>query len=220
MFSFANPQYLYLLILLPCVVGLYLLARRARRKRLERMGKRSIIEGLMPETSNSKPVVRLTLQLLLLALVIIILARPQAGVRKTTVTSTGIEAFIALDLSNSMRASSTSNIDDISRLQRSKQVLEKLIDKLNGNKVGLIVFAGRAYMQMPLTTDCMLAKMYLASLDTDLIPTQGTAIGEAIDMAAKSFSDNPKVQKSIIIITDGENFEDDAVAAATQAGKN
>ena len=219
MINFAHPQYFYLLLLLPALVLLFLWNRRDRRKRLERYGRRSSIEPLMPEVSRYKPWIRLTLELLLLAMVIVVLARPRAGSSKTTTKVHGIEVMVAVDVSNSMNASSTDNPQDVSRLQRAKMVLQKLIDRLDNNKVGLIVFAGNAYMQMPMTSDAASAKLFLNGINTNMAPTQGTAIGAAINLALNGFSQNKKSQKAIIIITDGENFEDDAVSAAKNAAK-
>lgn len=220
MFSFANPGYLYLLLLLPVIAGAHLLARKARKNKLARYGKLQVIGDLMPDVSPYKPWIKLSLELLLLALVIIIMARPRAGASKTTARVHGIEVMVAVDVSNSMNASSTDSPQDISRLQRAKLILEKLIDRLQGDKVGLIVFAGNAYMQMPLTGDASSAKLFLSGINTNMVPTQGTAIGAAIDMAMQSFSQSKKSQKTIIIITDGENFEDDATGAAKRAQEN
>ena len=211
MINFAHPQYFYLLLLLPALVLLFLWNRRDRSKRLQRYGKRASIEPLMPEVSRYKPWIRLTLELLLLAMVIVVLARPRAGSSKTTTKVHGIEVMVAVDVSNSMNASSTDNPQDVSRLQRSKMILQKLIDRLDNNKVGLIVFAGNAYMQMPMTSDAASAKLFLNGISTNMAPTQGTAIGAAINLALNGFSRSKKSQKAIIIITDGENFEDDAV---------
>ncbi len=219
MINFAHPQYFYLLLLLPALVVLFLWNRRDRSKRLQRYGKRSSIEPLMPEVSRYKPWIRLTLELLLLAMVIVVLARPRAGTSKTTTQVHGIEVMVAVDVSNSMNASSTDNPQDVSRLQRSKMILQKLIDRLDNNKVGLIVFAGNAYMQMPMTSDAASAKLFLNGINTNMAPTQGTAIGAAINLALNGFSQSKKSQKAIIIITDGENFEDDAVGAAREAAK-
>ncbi len=219
MFGFAHSQYLYLLLLLPVLAGLFLLARRAQQQRLSRLGKLAVIGQLMPERSKFKPWIRLGIELLLLAMVVLVIARPRAGAKVTNSTLKGIEVIVALDVSNSMDAASDNDQQNVSRLQRSKLILEKLIDKLEGNKVGLIVFAGNAYMQMPLTGDAQSAKMYLSSINTSMVPTQGTAIGAAIKMAQSAFSNNPKTQKSVILITDAENFEDDAVGAATEARK-
>lgn len=220
MFSFANPQYLYLLLLLPLVAAAFLLSRRARLRSLKRYGRPEQVEQLMPDVSRYKPWIRLTLELLLIAVVVIILARPRGGARTTSTTVHGVEVMVCVDVSNSMNAAADDNMQEISRLQRSKMVLQKLIDRLQGNKVGLIVFAGNAYMQMPLTGDPESAKMFLDDISTSMVPSQGTAIGGAIQMARQAFSKNPHTQKSIIIITDGENFEDDAVAAAKQAHKD
>lgn len=219
MFSFANPEYLYLLLLLPVVAGLFWLSQRAKAKKIAKFGRAGVVKGLMPEQSKYKPWIRLTVELVLLATIVVILARPRGGAQETNTTMKGIEMMICLDVSNSMNAASDDDAPDVSRLQRSKQVLEKLIDRITGNKVGLIVFAGNAYMQMPITGDAQSAKMYLSSINTDMVPTQGTAIGAAINMACQCFSSNPRTQKTIIVITDGENFEDDAVSSAEDARK-
>lgn len=219
MFSFANPEYLYLLLLLPVVAGLFWLFQRAKAKKIAKFGRAGVVKELMPEQSKYKPWIRLTVELVLLATIVVILARPRGGAQETNTTMKGIEVMICLDVSNSMNAASDDDAPDVSRLQRSKQVLEKLIDRITGNKVGLIVFAGNAYMQMPITGDAQSAKMYLSSINTDMVPTQGTAIGAAINMACQCFSSNPRTQKTIIVITDGENFEDDAVSSAEDARK-
>lgn len=220
MFGFANPEYLYLLFLLPVIAGLFLLAKHNRARKIAKFGRPEVVNQLMPEQSQYKPWIRLGLELLILAVVIVILARPRGGAHQQNVTINGVEVMICLDVSNSMRAASDDNQTDISRLQRSKLVLEKLIDKLQGNKVGLVIFAGNSYMQMPLTSDAAAAKMFLNDISTDMVPTQGTAIGSAINMAVSGFSNNPKSQKTIIVITDGENFEDDAQSSAKEAAKN
>lgn len=220
MFGFANPQYLYLLLLLPAIAALFWLARQARLRQLKKFGRQEVIDQLMPDVSRYKPYIQLSIELLLLAVVVIILARPRAGSSPTSATVHGIEMMVAIDVSNSMNASSTDDPQDISRLQRAKMILEKIIDRSQNDKVGLIVFAGNAYMQMPLTGDVSSAKLFLNGINTNMAPTQGTAIGAAIEMACGSFSQSKKSQKTIIVITDGENFEDDAVSAASQANKN
>ncbi len=219
MFSFANPQYFYLLLLLPAVAALFWWARARRRKQLQTFGRQRVVQELMPEVSNIKPWVKLALELLLLAVVIIILARPRAGASKTTDKVHGIEVMVAMDISNSMNASCSDNPKDISRLQRAKLLVQKMMDSFDNDKVGLIVFAGNAYMQMPMTSDVSSAKLFLSNISTNLAPTQGTAIGAAITLAAQSFSPSKKSQKTIVVITDGENFEDDAASAAHQAQK-
>lgn len=220
MFSFANPEYLYLLLLIPVIAVLFLWSRAKRKKSIAKFGRKAVVETLMPDVSTYKPWIKLTLELLALAAIVIVLARPRAGARTSTTTTRGIEVMVALDVSNSMRASCSDNPDDMSRLERSKMILEKLIDKFENDRVGLVVFAGNAYVQMPITSDYLSAKMYLSSINTNMVPTQGTAIGAAINLAMNSFSKNKKCQKSIIVITDGENHEDDAVGAAKEAAKN
>lgn len=221
MFSFANPEFLYLLVLLPAIAGLYLLERMARKKNMAAFGREDQVRNLMPDVSTRKPLIRLIIILLLLAMVIIILARPRAGAgKKLTGATNGIEVVIAMDVSNSMNASCTSDPQGMSRLQRSKMIMEKLIERLRNDKVALVVFAGRSYMQMPMTIDGQSAKMFLSGINTSMVPLQGTAIGSAIDMSMQAFTKESKASKSIILITDAENFEDDAVEAAKNASSN
>jgi Ca-activated chloride channel family protein len=217
MVSFAYPYLLYLLLAIPVFLGLYLLARVARRKKLQRFGNMTVLERLMPDASKYVPAVKIALQMLALAALVIVLARPRAGAKEEVSNVHGIEVMVALDVSNSMLASSTDDPNGISRLQRAKHVLEKLIDKLDNDKVGLIVFAGEAYTQLPITSDFISAKMYLNSISTEMVPTQGTAIGSAIGMATHSFSPDEDIQKAIIVITDGENQVGDAVTMAKEA---
>lgn len=219
MFSFANPEYLYLLILIPIIFGLFLLSRMIRAKNIKKYGNPALLEAQMPDVSKYKPWIKISIQLVALALIIIILARPRAmdNSKAETVNVQGIEVMVALDVSNSMLASSSDDPNGISRLQQAKLLLEKLIDKLGNDKVGLIVFAGDAYTQIPITADFVSAKMFLSNIEPSMVPTQGTAIGAAIKMAANSFTADDKIQKSIILITDGENHEDDAVEAAKDA---
>lgn len=219
MFSFAYPDAFYLLLLLPVIVLLYYLARKARKRNMSRFGRDEVVGDLIPNVSRYKSRVKLTLELLALAIVVVMLARPRAGAGKTTENLTGIEVMVAVDVSNSMLASSSSDPQGMSRMQRSKMILEKLIEKLSGDKVGLIVFAGNAYMQMPLTGDSQSAKMFLNNINPNMAPTQGTAIGAAIEMATSAFSKQSKAQKAIIVLTDGENHEDDATEAASAARK-
>ncbi len=219
MFSFANPEYLYLLILIPVIFGLFLLSRMIRAKNIKKYGNPALLEAQMPDVSKYKPWIKISIQLVALALIVIILARPRAmgNSKAETINVQGIEVMVALDVSNSMLASSTDDPNGISRLQQAKLLLEKLIDKLGNDKVGLIVFAGDAYTQIPITADFVSAKMFLSNIEPSMVPTQGTAIGAAIKMAANSFTADDKIQKSIILITDGENHEDDAVEAAKDA---
>lgn len=219
MFSFANPYLLYLLFLIPAITGLYLLSRYSRKRKLKRYGKFAVLSPLMPDASRYKPWIKITLQLLAVAALVFVLARPRAGAKEEVSEVQGIEVMICLDVSNSMLASSTDDPKGVSRLQRAKLVLEKLIDKLDNDKVGLIVFAGDAYTQLPITSDFVSAKMFLNSISTEMVPTQGTSIGAAIEMAMSSFTPTDDMQKAIIVITDGESFDDDPIAATQTAVK-
>jgi Ca-activated chloride channel family protein len=220
MFSFANPQYFLLLLIIPLLLALFLLAKFSRTRNLQKFGHLEVLAKLMPDTSKYMPWIKITLQLIAVALIVVILARPRAGAKDQKVKVHGIEVMIALDVSNSMMASATDDPNGVSRLQLSKMILEKMIDNFENDKVGLIVFAGNAYTQLPITTDYVSAKMFLNEVSTKMVPTQGTAIGAAIKLAANSFTQNSKSQKAIVVITDGENHEDDAVAAATDARKS
>ena len=223
MFSFGNPQYLFLLLFVPVVLGLFLLSRHARTKKLKKYGNLLILQQQMPTASRYTPWIRISLELLAFVLIVVMLARPLAKTEQElkTVKVQGSEVVVAVDLSNSMLASTTEDVDGMSRLQRTKHVVEKLFERLENDKVGLVVFAGDAFVQMPLTNDFSAAKHYLNSLSTNMIDNQGTAIGAAIETSMSLFSDNPQCQKSIVLITDGENHEDDAeqsVRAAKDAG--
>ncbi|MEG1539232.1 MAG: BatA domain-containing protein, partial [Muribaculaceae bacterium] len=145
MFSFANPNSLYLLLLIPLLIMVFILARVAHTKKLERYGHLTVLNKLMPDVSKYKPWIKITVQLVAIAMIVIIIARPRAGAKEQTVEVKGIEVMIALDVSNSMRASATDDVKGVNRLQKAKLFLEKLIDKLDNDKVGLIVFAGNAY---------------------------------------------------------------------------
>lgn len=222
MITFAYPHLLYLLLLLPAVAGLFLWARYSRRRKLRRFGNTETLAPLMPEVSRYMPWVKLTFSLLIIAVLVIILARPRAtsgldADSAETETSRGIEVMVCLDVSNSMLASSTDDEAGVSRLQRAKFILEKLIDKMSNDKVGLIVFAGDAYTQLPITSDYISAKMFVNSITTDMVPTQGTAIGAALEMAMNSFTPTDDMGKAIVLLTDAENFEDNAVDAAKRA---
>lgn len=224
MISFAYPHLLYLLLLLPVVAGLFLWARMSRRRKLSRYGNPEVIAHLMPEVSKYMPWVKMSLSLLIIAVLVIIIARPRAtgGIdadASESTTSRGIEVMVCLDVSNSMLASTTDDDRGLSRLQRAKHILEKLIDKMTNDKVGLIVFAGDAYTQLPITSDYISAKMFLNGITPDIVPTQGTAIGAALEMAMNSFTPTDDMGKAIIVITDGENFEDNAVDAAKRAAE-
>lgn len=221
MISFANPSALYFLLAIPAIAGLYALARMLRKRKLKEFGNVSMVKRLMPQASPYMPTVKIVLELTAMIFIIVGIARPilplSSDGESEKETSAGIEIMICVDVSNSMRASSTDDEQGISRMQRAKFILEKLVDKLQNDKVGLIVFAGDAYMQLPITSDYISAKMFLNNLNPGAVPTQGTAIGAAIEMATNSFSPESEFLKAILLITDVENFEDDAIQATKQA---
>lgn len=214
-FRFANTEYLYALILIPLLAVLFMVTRLLRKRALARFAHKGILEELAPDTSNFRPVFKFILWLLALSSVIVALARPQFGSKLKTEKRKGVELIIALDVSNSMMA------EDIepNRLERAKRAISRLVDNLNNDKIGLIVFAGDAYTQLPITTDYASAKLFLNAVNTGFVPRQGTAIGTAINLAVNSFSPQFAGNKAIIIITDGENHEDDAIGAATSAAE-
>jgi len=220
MFDFANPTYLYLLAAVPVGVLLFMAARASRRAKLRRFGRLASIEHLMPDTSRYTPAVKLTLQMIALAALVIVLARPSAGAKEQQEVSAGIEVMIAFDVSNSMLASSTDRPDGVSRLDRARLLLEKLVDRLDNDKVGLVVFAGQSKMQLPLTSDFYTAKMYLNELSPNQISYQGTSISSAIKMAMNAFSPAEDMHKAIILITDAEDHEGEAIETAKLAAEN
>lgn len=215
MLFFAKPAFLWLLLLVPLLPVIYALVRGARRRRVARFGDPELVARLMPHYSAGKGWVRLVLFDLALACLALCLARPQMGAKLTEKETHGAEIMICLDVSNSMLARDYSP----NRLERAKLAVSRLVDKLRDDRIGLIVFAGKSFVQLPITTDYVSAKMFLGSIDTQSVPVQGTAIGEAILTAAKGFSAQSEKSRAIIVITDGENHEDDPVGAAREAAE-
>jgi Ca-activated chloride channel homolog len=213
LFRFANENYLYLLLLIPVIIALWILNEYRKRRALKRFGNTDLVRKLIPEFSKTRPVVKFILQILAISLAIIMLARPQFGSKIEEVKRQGVEVILALDVSNSMLA------EDIqpNRLERAKQAISRLVENLDNDKIGLIVFAGDAYTQIPVTTDYISAKMFLSTIGPEMVAKQGTAIGSAIDLAMRSFTPGTGKSKAIVIITDGENHEDDPVAKAKEA---
>ncbi|MBR1946927.1 MAG: VWA domain-containing protein [Bacteroidaceae bacterium] len=211
--KFASPEYLYLLILLPLLLAVYIYSNYRRNRNLRLYGDVQLLKSLMPDVSLYRPSIKFWLSFAALALIVVALARPQFGSKKETITRQGIEAVIALDISNSMMA------EDIApnRLEKAKKIISRLIDKFENDKVGLIVFAGDAFVQLPITNDFISAKMFLETISPALISRQGTDIGGAISLAMKSFTNTEGVGKAIILITDGENHEGGAEEAAKLA---
>jgi Ca-activated chloride channel family protein len=186
-----------------------------QKKAFKKLGDTNLLKQLSPEVSNGKPILKLILWCVAFILITIGLANPQIGTKLEEVKREGVDVIIALDISNSMRA------EDIrpNRLEKAKQAIARFIDRLENDRIGIIVFAGRAYVQLPITSDFNAAKLFLGSIDPDLIPTQGTAIGAAIDLAVQSFVGQENKYKTLVIITDGENHEDDALESARNAVK-
>lgn len=216
MFRFAHPEYLFLFILIPVLVGVFIYTEIKKRRNLNLYGNPQLLEGLMPNASFVRPKIKFYMQLTAVFLLVIILAQPQFGTKVENTKRQGIEVIIALDVSNSMLA------QDIqpSRLDKAKQVLSKLVDEMDNDKIGLVVFAGDAYTQLPITVDYVSAKMFFSGISPQLVPRQGTAIGSALDLAIKSFGTKTEAGRAIIVITDGENHEDDAIGAAKLAAEN
>lgn len=219
MFDYAYPQFLYLLLLLPVIWLIWYMSRRSRQAKIRRFGRPEMVDRLMPMASKYKPAVKITLRLLALAMLIVVLARPRTDQKEAEATVNGIEIMIAFDVSNSMLASSTDDPNGTPRLSRAVFTLEKMVDKLKDDKVGLLVFAGEPKLQLPLTTDYYSAKVYLNELNPNMISYQGTDLGGAITMAMNNFSPAEDVHKAIILITDAENHEGDAVEAAKKASE-
>ena len=215
MFKFANPNALFLYLLLLFVVGVYLYASVRRKSALRKYGDPELIAALMPEVSNHRPQLKFWITFVALCFMVLLIARPQFGSKVETVKRQGIETVIALDISNSMLAEDVAP----SRLEKSKNIISKLVDSFEDDKVGLIVFAGDAFIQLPITSDFISAKMFLESINPGLITRQGTNIKAAIDMATRSFTPREGVGKAVIIITDGENHEGGAVEAAKAAAE-
>ncbi len=214
MFRFANIEYLWALLIVPILIVAHVLYTRHKRRQLQAVGDSDLVEALMPNASHVRPHVKFSLLLLALVLIIFAAARPQYGTKEQTIKRQGIEMMVALDISNSMLA------EDISpnRLEKAKQMLTSMINRFVDDKIGMVVFAGNAFTQLPITCDYVSAKTFLQNIDPSLIPAQGTAIGKAIETSLLSFgSEESEASRVIILITDGENHEDDAIGAAKKA---
>ncbi len=213
MIRFENIEYLYAFAVIPLLLIIYILYRFSRGKRLKRIGDMHLVKLLIPDTSSHKAILKFTIMLLAISMVILALANPQIGTRLEEVKREGIEIILAVDVSNSMLA------EDVrpNRLERAIRSINRLLDNLGEDKVGLIIFAGKSFLQLPLTTDFAAARLITSTISTDMAGTQGTAIGSAIDLAVESFSQDVTKSKVLIIMTDGENHEDDALSAAKRA---
>ncbi|MBA7625812.1 hypothetical protein ES703_33244 [subsurface metagenome] len=215
MFRFANSDFLYLLIALPVIIALYIVLVLLSKRNLLRFTDSAFFDILMPMRSPARRNFKFILFFFSLFFIIIALARPQFGSKLEEVKREGIEMIIALDVSRSMLA------EDIkpNRLERAKQALITLINRMQDDKIGMIVFAGNAYTQLPITTDYISAKLFLSNINTEIVSRQGTAIASAIELGIKSFTQDTEASKVIVIISDGENHEGDAIAAAGKAAE-
>lgn len=215
MFRFANPEYLYLLFLVPLLAVVYaVVLRRARRKWLK-FADKAFRSQLVPDFSSRRRLFKFILVEVALALMIVMLARPQKGLVESKDESAGIEAVFVLDVSNSMLAQDVQP----DRLERAKLLVSTLIDRMKNDKVALVVFAGEAYPQLPITNDYVSAKMFLDNISPGMVTLQGTNLASAINLARISFTEQKKVGKAIVIITDGEDHEEGALKAAEEAAK-
>lgn len=216
MINFAHAQYLLLLLLIPFFFVFQAIVQMLRKRRVQKFGDVRLVSKLMPSYSKGKTWIRTSLFSLGFFFLIIGLSRPQIGAKLKEHQTKGAEIMIALDVSNSMLAEDYSP----NRLERAKLAISRLVDKLRDDRIGLIVFAGNSFVQLPITTDYVSAKMFLRSISNESVPIQGTAMGEAINTAIRSFSAQSEKSRAIIVITDGENHEDDPVAAAKMAADN
>ena len=210
MFKFEYPIALYFFILIPVILIFFFITQYRKKKLVNQFGNSELIGQLMPFLSTNRPIIKLIFFIIAFTFFVIGLAGPEFGSKMEKSKHKGVEIIIALDVSNSMMA------QDIQpcRLERAKQAISQLVDQLKEDKIGLIVFAGEAYTQLPITTDYVSAKMFLSTISTKSVAVQGTAIGDAINLAARSFTPDGTNNKAIILITDGENHEDDAVEAS------
>lgn len=215
MINFAQAQYLLLILLIPFFFVIQAVVLKLRQRRIRRFGDEELVRQLMPSYSKAKTWVRVTIFSIGFFFFAIGLSRPQIGAKLKEHETKGAEIMIVLDVSNSMLAEDYSP----NRLERAKLAISRLVDKLHDDRIGLIVFAGNSFVQLPITTDYVSAKMFMNSISTESVPVQGTAIGEAINTALRSFSAQSEKSRAVIVITDGENHEDDPVAAATQAAE-
>lgn len=213
MVRFEHIEFLWALSLVPLFIIVFLLVRRWKRKAIAKLGDRRTVLGTIPEVSFRRPGIKFVLFILAFASLVIAAANPQVGTKIEEGKRNGADLMILLDVSNSMLAGDLSP----NRLENAKRAISQLIDNLHNDRIGIIIFAGEAYVQLPITTDYSAAKLFLNNINTDIVPTQGTAIGAAIDMGMKSFDFVNGSSKAMILMTDGENHEDDAVGAAKNA---
>lgn len=216
MFKFANPEYLYLFFLAPVFIGGFIFLNILKKKDVLKLGQIDLAKRMMPELSLKRSYLKFWLVLAALGFGIIILARPQFGTKVEKVDKKGIELVIAIDVSNSMLAQDVAP----SRLARAKQLLTRIIDERRNDKIAIVVFAGEAFIQLPMTADTQSAKIFLESINTNLVPVQGTVLGSAINTSMSCFSNEKDIDRAIILITDAEDHESDAEAVAAKAAES
>ena len=213
--SFKDPHFLYILFAVLFFVALYFYSNARRKRNIAQYGDVELLKALIPSSAVLRSRITFWLTTVALVLLVIAVARPRYGTKKETLLTKGVEVVVALDISNSMMA------EDIvpSRLDKAKRLISRMITQASGNKFALIVYAGDAFVQLPITDDQVSANMFLNQITPSLIKRQGTNVGEAIDLACRSFSDNEKIGKAIVVITDGENHEGGAEEAARRASE-
>ena len=216
MLQFQSPQYLYLFFVIPILVILYIYSILLHKKQIRKLGDVTLVTALMPNRSELRKHTKFIFLLLALSTMIVVIARPQYGLKQQTDTTNGIEAVVMLDVSNSMLANDVTP----SRLDRAKLLITNMVDKMKNDKIALGVFAGEAYPQLPITSDYASAKVFIDAISTSMVTLQGTDIAAAINLGCKSFTNKKDVGKAIILITDGENHEGGAEEAAEQAAKD
>ncbi len=216
MLRFENILFLWGLGIIPVLIIIFMLLMIRKKQRLQKLGEFRLILNMIPDVSLARQIVKFIFYSYALFFLILGIANLQTGSKMQEVKRNGADIMLCLDVSNSMMA------EDLkpNRLERAKQAIEKMIDKLEGDRIGMIVFAGDAYVQLPITTDYGAAKLFLGSISPGMVPTQGTAIGAAIEKALGAFGKDEGKNKAIVIITDGENHEDDAIKLAEEADKN
>ena len=213
MFRFANIEFLYLLILIPLLVAVLAFVSMRRKRLLARFGNVELLKTLMPDFSRSRQRLKAALYLVALTLLILAAARPQLGSKLREVKAEGVEMMLVVDVSNSMLAEDF----EPNRLERTKYAIQKLFESLKQERVGLVAFAGEPKVQLPITSDYRMAQAFTRRLSTSLVAEQGTAIGRALELAMLSYSSQSERSRVMVLITDGENHEDDAIEAAEKA---
>jgi Ca-activated chloride channel family protein len=210
-----RPQLMWLLAIGPVMMAAFLVVVWSKNKRLSQLSETALLGHLVSDVSSVAVAGKYVCWRLAAAFLAVALINPQMGTRIAEMKVKGIEIMVALDVSNSMRA------EDLKpdRLTRAKRALEKFIDNLQGDRIGIVVFAGQAFVQLPITNDYGAAKLFLGAITPDVVPVQGTAIGAAIELALEGMDFTNQTQKAIIVVSDGENHEDDALTAARTAAE-